>query len=191
MTIRLPANLCPRPVSNEPCTAPVRSPDQESRHGVHTILQTLPPLKNPVERYGHVMRKYSFHMRMDVDEVDRTGACGGQHSKVVPLRKKGIERSESFRVWIVSAGDVRLGTEPRFKPNRRKSIARFGRNSPSPDVSCTERAELPEALVVKIPSGPLRRDGARNPCAQRVALLLSCASFESRLLAVQTQVIRI
>ena len=73
-------------------------------------------------------------MGMDIDDVDGAWTCCGQYSKVVPLRKKGIERSKSFRVWIVSAGDVSLGTEPWFKPNRRKSIARFGRNSPCPDV---------------------------------------------------------
>src|SRR5277367_5665459 len=90
---------------------------------------------------------------------------------------------------IISARDVGLCAESRFQPNRRKSIARFGRNRPCSDVSGTERAELPDAFVIKIQSGRLRCNGARSPRTQGVAHLLSRASFESRLPAVQTQVI--
>src|SRR5580698_10728531 len=39
MAIRLPLNLCARPVSNQPRTTPVRGRDQESRNFVHTILK--------------------------------------------------------------------------------------------------------------------------------------------------------
>jgi hypothetical protein len=55
VAIRLPVNLRPGPVPNEPGSTPICSSDQESRHGVDAIFETLAPLEDPIERRGHIM----------------------------------------------------------------------------------------------------------------------------------------
>jgi hypothetical protein len=156
MSVNLPMQLRARPVSNKSRLAIACGPDQRSRDRVDSVEDIFSPLKNPVDRCSYVVRKCCFDTRMDVNEVNWTGARCSQDSKVVPLRKEGIEGTQGFRTWIISARDVRLCAEPRFQPNRWKSIACFGRNRPCPDVSGAECAELPEAFVIKIQSRRFR-----------------------------------
>ena len=87
MSVNLPSQLRARPVSDKSRLAIACGPDQRSRDRVDSVEDILPPLKNPVERCGHVVRKCCFDMRMNVDEVKWTGARCGKDSKVVSLRK--------------------------------------------------------------------------------------------------------
>lgn len=73
--VRLPADLGAGPVSHEPRPTTIRSPDQEPGHRVDAIFKALPPLKDPIDGYGHVMRKRRFDVRMKIDKVDRAGSC--------------------------------------------------------------------------------------------------------------------
>src|SRR5690242_12980734 len=50
VAIYLPVNLCSRPVSNKPFPAVPRGNNEKTRHRVHSILQALSPLQDPVER---------------------------------------------------------------------------------------------------------------------------------------------
>src|SRR5580658_3557456 len=85
MALGLPSELRTGSVSNVSCATTVCSCNKEARHGVHTILNAFPPLKNPVNGNGEVMWKQGFEVRMQVDKVDRTGTRCGQHAKVVSL----------------------------------------------------------------------------------------------------------
>ena len=96
MSVNLPSQLRAWPVSDKSLLAIVCGSDQRSRDRVDSVPDIFPPLKNPVDRCGHVVRKCCFDMRMNVDEVNRTGSRCGQDSKVVPLRKKGIEGPQGF-----------------------------------------------------------------------------------------------
>ena len=91
MPVDLPMQLRTRPVSDKSRLAVVCGPDQRSRDRVDSVQDIFPTLKNPVERRGNVMRKCCFDMRMNIDEVNRTGPGCGQDSKVIPLRKERIE----------------------------------------------------------------------------------------------------
>src|SRR6202035_5010074 len=118
-------NLRARPVPHESCLTAIRSSYQESGHRIHSILQALSPLKDPVERRGHIVRKGALDTRVNVDEVDRTGTGGRQDSKVVALGKERIKCSKRFRVWVVTARDVCLRAEAWFQSHGRKPVAGF------------------------------------------------------------------
>src|SRR5947209_1641077 len=64
MTIDLPSNLSSRSVSDEARAAAVGGTDQESGHRVHTVVQALTPLEDPVERRRHTMRQRRFYARV-------------------------------------------------------------------------------------------------------------------------------
>src|SRR5215831_8711517 len=49
VTIHLPPHLRPRTVPDEPRIALSRGNNQKSRDGIHTVSQTFPPLKDPIE----------------------------------------------------------------------------------------------------------------------------------------------
>src|ERR1700751_3185737 len=87
VAIRLPSDLSAGPMADESRLTPIGRPDQEPRHSVDAILEALPPLKNPVDRQRHVMRKRRFDVRMNVNEVNGTGTCCGKDAKVVALWK--------------------------------------------------------------------------------------------------------
>ena len=103
MTIRLPTQFGAGAVPDESRAAIVRRPDEESWNSIDSVFKTLPPLDNPVEGDGHVFGKGSFDVRMNINKVDRPRTSRGQHSKVVPLGKQRIERSQRIRAWVVSA----------------------------------------------------------------------------------------
>src|SRR6266436_5972710 len=96
MSVNLPSHLRARPVSYKSRLAIACGPDQKSRDRVDSVQDIFPPLKNPVDRCGHIVRKCCFDVRMNVDEVEGPGARCGQDSKVVSLRKKGIEGPQGF-----------------------------------------------------------------------------------------------
>src|ERR1700722_20068472 len=96
MLINLPMQPGPRSLSDKSRLAVACGPDQRSRDRVDSVQDIFPPLKDPVDRCGHVVRKCYFDMRMNIDEVNRSGSRCGQDSKVVPLRKKRIEGPQSF-----------------------------------------------------------------------------------------------
>jgi hypothetical protein len=76
MAICLPSELRTMPVSNVSCATTVCSCNKESRHGVDTILNTFPPLKNPVKGNGDVMREQGFDVRK------RNKCCGTPRSTI-------------------------------------------------------------------------------------------------------------
>src|ERR1700683_1915233 len=191
VTARLPIDLSAGPVTNESCATIICRPDQKSWYSIHAILKIFPPLKNPVHRPRHPMGKCSIDARMNVHEVDGTGTSCGQNPKVLAFRKQRIERSQRFRVRVISAADVSPCDEARFQLHGRKSVAGFGRDAPCQNVTRTEGAELPEGLVVEIPSRPIFGDRAGNSGSEGVAHFLRGTSLEGRLFSVQTQVIHV
>src|SRR5208282_2549738 len=74
---------------------------------------------------------------------------------------------------------------------RREAIAGFAGNSPGSNVCGAECPELPETLVVDVPSRMFVCDRSRKPRTQRVTNLLSGAALEGRLSAVQAQIVQI
>ena len=80
MAICLPLELRTRPVSNVSCATTVCSCDKESRHGVDTILNTFPPLKNPIKGNGDVMREQGF-------EVWKRNKCCGTPRSTISLAR--------------------------------------------------------------------------------------------------------
>ena len=60
------------------------------------------------------MRQRRFNVRVYVDKVDGAGTGSGDDTKIVALRKQGIERTEGICPRIVAAGDVRLNAESRL-----------------------------------------------------------------------------
>jgi hypothetical protein len=94
MPVGLPSQLHAGPVSDKSRLTTIGSSDQKAGYSVDAILKTLSPLKNPIGRHRHVMRKRRLDVRMNIDEVNRTGTRRSQNSKVVSLWKKGIEGSQ-------------------------------------------------------------------------------------------------
>src|SRR5882724_8129517 len=92
MPIRLPAHFRARTVPDETRVALSCGNNQKSWNGIHAVSHTLPPLEDPVDRHRHVGGQGRFNARMQVDEVDRAGAGGGEDAKIVAFRKQRIER---------------------------------------------------------------------------------------------------
>src|SRR6266404_4078096 len=193
MRIHLPSDLDARPVPYEPCPAITRRPDQETGHRVHTVLQALSPLNNPVEGCSHAVRERPLNLRMKIDEIDGARTGSSQDPEVVPFRKQCIECSECIRIRfrMVSARNIRFGAQSGFQHYRWKPIARFRRSSPCTDIGRAECSELPERLVVEVPTGLFSRDRPRQPCAETMTQLLRGTPLKCCTLAVQSQVIRI
>src|ERR1700722_1432776 len=57
MSVNLPSQLHARPVSDKSRLAIARRPDQKSRDRVDSIPDIFSPVKDPVGRCGHVVRK--------------------------------------------------------------------------------------------------------------------------------------
>src|SRR5262249_26690036 len=92
---------------------------------------------------------------------------------------------------MIAARDIHLCAEARFQRHRREPITCFRCNRPRADICGAKRSELPKRFIVKGPTGPFGRDGARNPCAYTMAHLLSRASLKVCVLAIQSEVIGI
>src|SRR5260221_9444708 len=92
---------------------------------------------------------------------------------------------------MVSARNVRLGAKAGFQGHRWKPIARFRRSSPCTDVGRAECSDLPERLVVEVPTGLFSRDRPRQPFAETMTKLLRGTPLKCCTLAVQSQVVRL
>src|SRR5215469_11426408 len=108
MPVRLPAHLGARTVPDEGGVTFSRRNNQKSGHGIHSVSQALPPLKNPIDGDGDITRQRRFNMRVYIDEVDRPRARRGDDAKIVALREQGIEGPQRVLSRIVTARDVRL-----------------------------------------------------------------------------------
>src|ERR1700730_16488801 len=83
VTIRLPVHLRAWTMPDETRVAlPCRN-YQKSRDGIHTVAQTLAPLKYPINGDSHIVRQLRFNMRMYVNKVDGARTGGGEHAKIV------------------------------------------------------------------------------------------------------------
>src|SRR5882724_10979105 len=189
MAIGLPPDFSAGPVSNESGAAAIGSADEEAGYGVHAIVDVFPPLDDPIERHAHAVGKRRFHARVNVYKVNWARTRGGQNAKVIAFRKQRIERSQSFRIWVVAARNIRFCTEPGSQRNDWDAIACFGGDGPGLNVRRTERAELPEAFVVEIPAGLFGGNRAGKPRSHGVAHFLRSATLKMRFLAIQAQVI--
>jgi hypothetical protein len=67
MTIRLPAHLRAWAMSDETRVTLSCGNDQRSQDGIHTVLQTLSPLKYPIYRGSHIARQIRFTPWKDAD----------------------------------------------------------------------------------------------------------------------------
>ena len=102
MAIRLPPNFRPGPVSNESGATPVCGANQKPRDGIDAIVKAFAPLNNPIERCRDAMRERCFHVGVNVDEVNRSGARRGQNAKVVSLGKERIKGAQRVCLWMVT-----------------------------------------------------------------------------------------
>src|SRR6266550_1548627 len=152
VAIRLPPHLRAWTMPDETRVALSCGNNQKSRDGIHTVAQTLPPLKYPINGDGHTVRQRRFNMRVYVDKVDGARTCGGDDAKVIALRKQGIERTESIRPRIVATGDVCLGAESWFQRNGRKPITGLRCHCPCADICGSEASKLPKCFIVEIPA---------------------------------------
>src|SRR4026207_1990052 len=135
----------------------------------------------------------SLNPGMQIEEVDGTWTGSSHDPEVVSFREQCIKCSECIRIGfrMVSARNIRLGAEAGFQHDCWKPIARFRRSSPCPDVGRAECSELPECLVVEVPTGLFGRDRPRQSCAETMTPLLRGTPLKCCTLAVQPQVIRI
>ena len=152
MWICLPAHFRARTVSHKACVTLSGRNNQESWNGVHSVSQTFPPLKDPIDGYSHTFRQRSFRARVGVDKINRAGASGRENTEVIALREKRIESSESVRAWVVTARNVCLRAESRFERNVQNAITRFRCNGPRVYVCGAKGSELPKGFIVKIPA---------------------------------------
>src|SRR6266849_2939925 len=144
MSINLPAHFRARTVSDETCIALSCRNNQKSGDGIHSVSQTLPPLKNPIDGDSHTPRQSCFNARVGVDKVDGAGASRGENTKIIALGKQGIEGPERVRPRIVAARDVRFSAESRFQRNVRKTVTGLRSHCPGAYVCETEGSELPK-----------------------------------------------
>ena len=96
MTIRLPAHFRARPMADEARVALSRRNNQKPRDGVHSISQTLPPLKDPIDGDSHTLRQRRFSARMYVNKVDGAGASRRENAKIIALGKSGLNVPSVF-----------------------------------------------------------------------------------------------
>src|SRR5882724_10883972 len=76
VTIRLPAHLHAWTMPDETRIALSCGNNQKSRDGIHSVAQTLAPLKDPIEGGRHAVRQRRFNAGVYVDKVDGTGTGG-------------------------------------------------------------------------------------------------------------------
>src|SRR4029077_253668 len=191
MPIHLPAHFRAWTMSDETGVALSSGNNQKSRDGIHTVAQTLPPQKYPINGGSHTVWQRRFNARVRVDKVDGPGSTNDDAKKLA-LRKQRIERTESIRPRIVTTGDVCLGTESRFQRNGRKPIPGLRRHRPCPDICGYESSELPKRFIVEIPARLRLSDGTREPCTDTVSHFMadtsvecSCFSIEAKIISVQ------
>jgi len=87
MPIRLPAQFRAWAVPDETRITFSRRNNQKAGNGIHSVLQTLPPLKDPIDGDGHTMRQRRFSARVYVYKVDGAGASRGEDAKIIALGK--------------------------------------------------------------------------------------------------------
>src|SRR5712671_139198 len=193
MRIHLPSDLEARPVAYEPRPASTRRPDQETGYRVHAVFQALSPLHNPVEGCSHAVWERPLNPGMKIDKIDWAWTGSSQDPEVVPFGEQCIECSECIRIrfGMISAGNICLRAEAGFQHYRWKPIARFRRNSPCTDIGSAECPELPERLVVEVPTGLFSGDRPRDSYAETMTQLLRGTPLKCCTLAVKSQVIRL
>src|SRR5882762_482962 len=85
VTIRLPAHFRAWTVSDEACIALSCRNNQKSGDRIHSISQTLPPLKDPIDGGSHAVRQRCFSARVYVNKVDGAGASRRENAKIIAL----------------------------------------------------------------------------------------------------------
>src|SRR6266851_1217197 len=189
MLICLPAHFRARTVSDESCVAFSCWNNQKSGHRVHSVSQTLPPLKDPIDGDSHTLGQRSFNARVCVDEVDGPGASGGENAKIIAFGEEGIECAEGVRPRIVSARNVRLRAEAWFERDVRKAVTRFGCHGPGVYVCGTEGSELPKRFIVEIPARLALCGRTRKTGTDTVSHFVTNASVEYRFLSIKAKVV--
>src|SRR6266478_6054473 len=197
MTIHLPAHFRARTVPDEARITFSCRNNQKSGDGIHSVSQTLPPLKNPIDGDSHTPRQSCFNARVGVDKVDGAGASRGENAKIIALREQRIEGPERVRPRIVAARDVRLNAESRFQRNVRKPVTGFRSHCPGAYVCGTEGSELPKRFIVEIPAGVPLGDGTGKARTDTVPYFMAdtpvecgCFSIEAKVVSVQCDGLR-
>src|SRR5258706_10759716 len=197
MLVRLPANLRARTVSDEARITLSCRNNQKSGHGIHSVSQTLPPLKDPIDGDSHTLRQRRFNARVHVYKVDGAWAGGGENAKIIALWEQRIEGPESIRPRIVATGDICLGAESWFQRNVREPVTGFRCHSPCPDICGSEGSELPKGFIVEIPARVPLGDGTRKTRADSVphfvgdtSVECGCFSIEAKRVSVQCDGLR-
>src|SRR6266566_4743146 len=191
VTVRLPAHLHAWTMPDEPRIALSRGNNQKSGDGIHSVSQTLAPLKDPIEGGSHTVRQCRFNVRVYVDEIDGAGTGGGDDAKIIALRKQGIERTESIRPRIVATGDVYLGAESWLQRNGRKSVTCLRCHSPCADICGSEASKLPKRFIIEIPARLRLSDGTRETRTDAVPYLLADASVECGCFSIEAKIVSI
>src|SRR5258705_2397672 len=197
MAIRLPTHFRARTVPDEARITFSRRNNQKSGDGIHSVSQTLPPLKNPIDGDSHTPRQSCFNARVGVDKVDGAGASRGENTKIIALGEERIECAEGVRPRIVAARDVRLSAESRFQRSVRKPVTGFRSHCPGAYACGTEGSELPKRFIVEIPAGLHLGDGTRKTRTDTVPHFVaytpvecSCFSIEAKVVSVQCDGLR-
>src|SRR6266436_8638924 len=197
MTIHLPAHFRARTVPDEARITFSCRNNQKSGDGIHSVAQTLPPLKDPIDGDSHTPRQSCFNARVGVYKVDGAGASRGEDAKIIALREQRIEGPERVLARIVAARDVRFSAESWFERNVREPVTGFRCHCPGAYICGTEGSELPKRFIVEIPAGLYLGDGTRKTRTDTVphfvadtSVECSCFSIEAKVVSVQCDGLR-
>src|SRR5216684_7631034 len=191
MSIRLPAHFRAWTVPDETRATLSRGNNQKSRDRIHSVSQTLPPLKDPIDGGCHAVRQRRFSARVYVNKVDRAGASRGENTKIIALGEKRIECAEGIRPRIVAARDIRLNTESRFQRNVWEPVTGFRSHRPGAYVCGTEGSKLPKRFIVEIPAGLPVGDGTRKTRTDTVPYFMAGTSVECSCFSIKTKVVSV
>src|SRR5215469_14779779 len=118
------------------------------------------------------MWKRRLNTRVYINKIDRSGPRVLQNTKIISDRKQGKEGSQRCSSWVISTGIVCPQTEPRLQRQSWHTVPCFRGEAPRPNIRRSEAAELPDAFIIKVPSGYRLRDRAPQPGAEGVPQLV-------------------
>src|SRR6266567_5447273 len=136
------------------------------------------------------MRQLRLNSRMHVDKVDRTWARIREDAEIVSDGVDRIECSERVAARIVTARNIRLYAESGPKRYSRQAVASIRCERPRPNIVGTEGSELHNAFIVKVGPRLLGGDRPPQPRTDSVPKLSRRAAFKSRVLSIESEVIK-
>src|SRR5580704_15499846 len=191
MSVDLPADLGAGSVPDKSRATPVGRNEQKARHSIHAVVYVFAPLSDEICRDRDAMRQLRFNPRMHVDEVDRTGARIRQDAEIVSEGEDRAECSERVAARIVATRNIGLYAESGAKRHSRQAVAGIRCERPRANIVGTEGSKLHNAFIIKVGPRLLGGDRPPQPRTDSVPKLSRRAAFKSRVLSIESEVIKI